>query len=393
MMHSLPRKFRVAVPDESIADLHARLDRARWPDQLEGVGWDDGTELASLRGLVDHWRHAHDWRAAEAQINAFDQFLLEIDGLDLHFLHQRSPHDGAVPLILTHGWPGSIVEFIDLIPRLVRPELFGGRPEDAFHVVCPSLPGYGWSAPARRRGMHIGEVARRHAALMAALGYDAYIAQGGDWGSGVSLQTAAVDPEHCRAVHVNLLALRPPKSVADPQALITADEQPLLQRAAAHQRDGTAYMLVNNTRPQSLGYALQDSPVGLCAWIAEKFQAWSDGGGDPCGAVSRDRLLTNVSLYWYSGSIVSSLRLYRETYLAQQARLLAPLPAAVPLGVAVYPHDIYHAPRAWAQRQLNVVHWFRAERGGHFAAMEQPQVFAEDLWRFKQAAWTPGNGA
>ncbi|HSW20289.1 MAG TPA: epoxide hydrolase, partial [Ramlibacter sp.] len=345
-----PRTFRCSITDSAIKDLHERIDRARWPDQIEHAGWSYGTELHALRELVSYWRHQFDWRLAEAFINQFDQSLLDIDGLDLHFIHQRSSHDSATPLLMTHGWPGSVVEFLDVIPRLTQPERFGGRAEDAFHVVCPSLPGYGFSAAATEPGMHTAKVAERHARLMAEMGYESYIAQGGDWGSGISLQTAALDPRHCRAVHLNLLTMGPPKDVADAQALVTPAERVLLDHAARHQQEGSAYMLLQSTKPQSLGYGLHDSPIGLCAWIAEKFQSWSDCQGDIRNAVSWDKLLTNISLYWFTGTITSSLRLYRETAVAHAAGLIPRLPVSVPLGMAVYPRDIYHVPRAWVER-------------------------------------------
>ena len=378
------RTFRCEVPAHAVADLHERIDRARWPDQINDDAWSYGTELNYLRELVDHWRHGFDWSRAQADINQFSHFLIDIDGLDIHFIHQRSPHANATPLLITHGWPGSVVEFMELIPRLTEPERFGGRAEDAFHVIAPSLPGYGFSPAAREPGMHVYKVAERHVRLMAELGYTNYIAQGGDWGSGITLATAAIDPQHCRAIHLNLIMLSPPKDVPEPLALATPDERKLLERAAWHQREGSAYTKLQCTKPQSLGYGLHDSPVALCAWIAEKFHDWSDCRGDIRNAISWDRLLTNISLYWFTNSIVSSLRLYKET---QVARGLGPAqqPVKVPFGMAVYPYDIYHAPRAWVERKFDVRHWFVAENGGHFAAMEQPQTFAEDLWRFKQA--------
>ena len=254
---------------------------------------------------------------------------------------------------------------------------------DAFHVIAPSLPGYGFSPGAREPGMHIRRVAERHVQLMAELGYSSYVAQGGDWGSGITLGTAAIDPQHCRAIHLNLIVMPPPKDVPEPLALATQEERMLLERATRHQREGSAYMKLQCTKPQSLGYALHDSPVGLCAWITEKFHDWSDCRGDIRNAISWDRLLTNISLYWFTNSIVSSLRLYKETQVArgldasqEQSRYRS--------AVAVYPFDIYHSPRAWVERKFDVRRWFIADRGGHFAAMEQPQIFAEDLWRFKR---------
>jgi len=381
---SAVRPFRCAVPDAAIADLHARLDHTRWPDQPDGLGWSHGVDRNMLQELVRYWRHQFDWRGAEAGLNRFDQFMLEIDGLDIHFIHQRSSHARATPLLLCHGWPGSIVEFLDVIPRLTQPERFGGGPEDAFHVVCPSLPGYAFSPAPTARGFNIRDIAQRHAALMAALGYTAYIAQGGDWGAGITRQQAMVDPAHCRAIHLNLVNLGAPGDIEDPLSLVTPEEHERLDRMARHQREGTGYYAIQSTKPQTLAYALQDSPVGLCAWLTEKFHDWSDGDGDLRRVIGWDRLLTNIALYWFSGCIASSVRLYRDNALAMATGVVRHAPIAIPVGVAVYPREIYHAPRAWVERALPLVHWFVAERGGHFAALEQPQIFAQDLWRFKQ---------
>jgi microsomal epoxide hydrolase len=377
------RNFRLAISDDAILDLHARLDRTRWPDQLDDVGWSYGTELNYLRELVDYWRHAFDWRQAEAAINRFDQYLLAIDGLDTHFIHQRSPHAGAMPLIISHGWPGSIVEFLELIPRLTEPEKYGGRAEDAFHVVAPSLPGYGCSAAATAPGMTPHKIAQRHLELMTALGYERFVAQGGDWGTMVSRATAELAPERCRGLHLNMVLAEPPPAMADPTAGLDEHERQALQDRQRMVTDGFGYYRQQSTRPQTLAYGLNDSPVGLCGWIAEKFQAWTDCEGEIRNAVSWDALLTNISLYWFTGTIGSSVRLYKEHEVAQRQRPGLPY-IDVPTGGAIYPCELMRPPRAWAERHYRLVHWFEAERGGHFAAFEQPQVFAADLWRFKQ---------
>jgi epoxide hydrolase len=384
---STPRRFQCRIDDAAIRDLHERLDRTRWPDQLDDVDWSYGTEKNYLQQLVQYWRHQFDWRAAERNINRLDQFLLDIDGLDIHFIHQRSPHANAAPLILCHGWPGSIVEFLNVIPRLTEPEKFGGRAEDAFHVVCPSLPGYGFSPAAPTSGMGPYRVAQRHTQLMAALGYDSYIAQGGDWGSMVTRYMADIAPQHCRAIHLNLVVADAPDAVADPLALCSAEERHALKEYSGTVADGFGYFRIQSTRPQTLAYALTDSPVGLCAWIAEKFYAWTDCRGDIRNAVSWDDLLTNIALYWFTGTIGSSVRLYKE-FIQTGARGEPRLGrCAVPTGAAIYPREIQRPPKAWVEHQYNLVHWFKAERGGHFAALEQPEIFAEDLRRFKQAAW------
>ncbi|CAN7190435.1 epoxide hydrolase [Phenylobacterium sp. LjRoot225] len=385
------RPFKVTIPDEALSDLHARLDRTRWAGEFEDPDWAYGANLPYLQALATYWRHDFSWRDAEARVNAFDQYLLELDGLDLHFIHQRSPHENATPLLMCHGWPGSIVEFLEVIPRLTTPEAFGGSPEEAFHVVCPSLPGYGFSAAPSRPGMHPGVIADRHHRLMTALGYDQYLAQGGDWGSPITQLTAVRAPENCRAIHVNLLTPQPPRDVADPMALLRAHEREWLADNERHQRDGAAYSQLQSTRPQTVAAALADSPVGLCAWIAEKFHYWcdceQDGRRDIRNAVSWDALLTNVSLYWFSNSIAASMRLYKELAQALERRefsLSGRLP--VPLGVTVYPREIIKSPRAWAERRGEIIHWAEPARGGHFAAMEQPQAFAEDLRRFAKNA-------
>ena len=384
-----PRPFRFEVPAAAVSDLHRRLDGTRWPDEVNDEASGYGLRLSYLCELVDYWRHRFDWPAAQARINALPQFLLELDGLDLHFIHARSPHAQAMPLLITHGWPGSIIEFLELIPRLTEPERFGGRPEDAFHVVAPSLQGYCGSPPAQAPGMSPRVIAQRHARLMAALGYDGYIAQGGDWGSLVTHLTAESDPAHCRAAHFNLLTPAPPEGVADPMSLVQPQEMAYLAAARHYAEEGSGYYHQQRTRPQTLAYALADSPVGWCAWVAEKFEAWSDceqdGRRDLRNAVSWDALLTNVSLFWFTGTVASSLRLYREQTLADGGNTMPRLGRLqIPVGAALYPGEIFRSPRAWAERRYSIAHWYEAPRGGHFAAMEQPQLFAEDFWAFRR---------
>lgn len=383
--------YKLAIPDAALADLEQRLRQTRWPGEFDDPAWTFGANLPYLRELVAYWRDEFDWRSAEATINRFDNFRLSLDGLDLHFIHQRSPHASAAPLLMTHGWPGSVVEFLEVIPRLTRPELFGGSPDEAFHIVCPSLPGFGLSAAPSAPGMHPGVIADRHNRLMLALGYERYLAQGGDWGSPITQLTATRAPENCRAIHVNLLTPSPPRDVADPLALVRDHEKAWLAGNMHHNALGAGYFALQSTRPQTPAFALADSPVGLCAWIAEKFHYWcdceQDGVRDIRNAVPWDALLTNVSLYWFSNSIASSMRLYKEFALALERGELAlggRLP--VPMGITVYPHEIFKSPRAWAERRGKIIHWAEPSRGGHFAAMEQPQAFAEDLRRFAASA-------
>ncbi len=379
-----PRPFRCNISDAAIHDLHTRIDNSRWPDQVEGVGWSYGTDRSYLQELTTYWRQHYDWRQWEAALNRFDQFLLEIDGLDIHFIHQRSPHADAVPIILCHGWPGSIVEFLGVIERLTQPERFGGRAQDAYHVICPSLPGYGFSQAATTPGMGPYQIAKRHVSLMAELGYESYVAQGGDWGAFITRYMADLAPTQCRAIHLNLVAADAPRNEADPLSVATSKERSAVEEYAATVADGFGYFRIQSTRPQTLAYGLADSPVGLCGWIAEKFYAWSDCDGDIRNAISWDALLTNVALYWFTNTIGSSARLYKE-YIQTRTRgepLLGQ--CSVPTGAAIYPRELQRSPKAWIERQYNLVHWFEAPRGGHFAAMEQPQIFSEDLWRFQQ---------
>lgn len=379
------RPFQCEVPDSAIADLHQRLDLTRWPDELDDVGWSFGVPKAYLQELIRYWRHQFDWRRAEAELNAFPQFMVEIDGIDTHFIHQRSTHADATPLILTHGWPGSVWEFFHVIERLTQPEKFGGSKEDAYHVVCPSLPGFGFSGTVRGTDMGMRVVAERHAKLMAILGYSRYFAQGGDIGSGVSRLQPLVDPDHCKAMHVNLVAMAPPKDLADPMAVVTPAERERMKHTQHHQQDGTGYQIMQNTRPQTLAYALTDSPAGWCAWVTEKFCTWADCDNDIRNVSDWDHMLGNISLYWFTGTIASSLRFYRQNTQANISGRNGFGPISAPCGVALYPKEIFQAPRAWVEREFNLVHWSEAEKGGHFAAMEQPQYFAEDLWRFKHA--------
>lgn len=390
------KPFRWQISDREISDLRTRLDLTRWPDQVNDADWSWGTDLETLRELAAYWRNSFDFQAAAARLNRHDQFVLPLDGLDLHFIHQRSPHPQARPLVLTHGWPGSVVEFLDVIPRLTEPERFGGRVEDAFHVVCPSIAGFAWSQSGTVPGMGPVQVARRHAALMAALGYDRYLAHGGDFGSPITQLLSSLDADHCDALHVTVLTPTPPRDVADPMALLAPHEHAWLADAERHQREGNGYFHLQTTRPQTLAYALIDSPVGLCAWITEKFHAWADierdGVRDLRNAVSWDTLLTNVSLYWFSGCIASSMRLYKEMMRAfATGEMALPLPISRPLGVSVYPREIYKAPQEWVRRQYPLVHWHEAGQGGHFAATEQPEAFARDLWRFGQAVRERGD--
>ena len=371
--------FTVDVPDAVLDDLRERLARTRLPNQVDGAGWSQGTELGYLADLIAYWHDEFDWRAAEARINAFDQYLTEIDGQRLHFVHQRSPEPDALPLLISHGWPGSIVEFLDVIGPLTDPRAHGGDPADAFHLVAPSLPGYGFSGPTHESGWHPRRIAGAYAELMAALGYDRYGVQGGDWGSIVCANVADLDPTHVAGLHLNFLTVPKPAD-ADPGALSPA-EQADLANMAEWRRTGAGYQEIQGTKPQTLGYALEDSPAGLCAWIAEKFGAWSDGAPEPEASFTRDQLLTNITVYWATATATSSTRLYYE--MRQVGRDALPQEyVAVPTGVANFPGEVTRTPRAWAEHRYNIVHWTEHDRGGHFAAMQVPDLFVPDVRAF-----------
>jgi microsomal epoxide hydrolase len=367
--------FRIDIPQADLDDLRDRLGRTRWPDQLPGAGWDYGIPLAYVQELAGYWRDEYDWRVHEARLNGFGQFVTTIDGARVHFLHIRSAVPDAMPLIITHGWPGSVVEFWDIIGPLTDPAACGGSPSDAFHLVIPSIPGYGFSGPTRDRGWDARRVARAWAALMSRLGYQRYGAQGGDWGAIISRELGLADPERVVGVHLNMLITRPP----DDPGELTEEEIRRLQAARQFRNTGSGYNMIQATRPQTLAYGLSDSPAGQLAWITEKFYEWTDAGL-PHEAVDRDQLLTNVTLYWLTGTAGSSARLYYET---RQARGWNPVARSdVPTGVAVFPREIAPAIRRFAEESDNITHWSEFDRGGHFAAMEVPDLLTGDVREF-----------
>jgi pimeloyl-ACP methyl ester carboxylesterase len=376
-MSDVVEPFEVRVDDAVLADLRTRLELTRIPDQIEDTGWEYGIPLDYLRDLVEYWRESYDWRKHEAQLNELPNFRTTVDGQSIHFVHARSEHPDAYPLLLMHGWPGSVVEFLDVIPRLTAPEAHGGRAADAFHVVVPSLPGYGFSEPTRTRGWDVVRIARAFAELMSRLGYGRYGAQGGDWGAQIATRIGASDSEHCAAIHLNMPIAAPP----DARVPLTDTEQADLAAMRTFQREESGYALEQGTKPQTLAVALNDSPAGLLAWIVEKFRTWSDCDGDPESIFTRDQLLTNVTVYWVTGTIASSARLYWEHQHAAPGDA-APGYVGVPTGVARYPKEILRFPRSWVERSYNVTHWADMPRGGHFAAMEQPARFTDDVRTF-----------
>lgn len=366
------RPFRVAIPQIALDDLTARLDRVRWPERETVTDWSQGVPLGAMQDLVDHWRTRYDWRRCEAAINAHPQFLTELDGLDIHFLHVRSPHADALPLVLTHGWPGSVLEFLTAIPALTDPTAHGGRPEDAFHVVIPALPGYGFSAKPEAPGWDVARIARSSGTLMRRLGYERFVAQGGDWGSAVTRSMAEQRVAGLIGIHLNMVIVFPPDDED------YADAEALEARAAAdaHRQWGLGYSTQQSTRPQTIGYALADSPVGQAAWIYEKFQAWTDNRGTPELAVSRDAMLDTITLYWLTDSAASSARLYWESFRSA----FGSAPIDLPVACTIFPAEMRRPPRRWAEKVFSrIVYWNRAEHGGHFAALEQPELFVEEL--------------
>jgi epoxide hydrolase len=364
--------FRIDIPDADLDDLRQRLRRTRWPEPETVDDWSQGIPLAYVRQLCEYWLDRYDWRATEARLNRLPQFVTEIDGVDIHFLHARSAEQGALPLVITHGWPGSLVEFLKVIGPLTDPVAFGGNAADAFHVVCPSLPGYGFSGKPGRPGWGTGHIADAWDQLMGRLGYERYGAQGGDWGAQVTTAIGMRHPEHVAGIHLNMpIAFPDPAVVDDP----TERERAALDSLEYYGRWDSGYSKQQSTRPQTVGYGLVDSPAGLCAWIVEKFWSWTDCDGDPANVLSRDELLDNVMFYWLPATGASSARLYWESFAEP---FLGPVP--VPVGCSIFPKEIFRPTRRWAQEQFpNLHYWNELDRGGHFAAFEQPEAYVGEV--------------
>jgi pimeloyl-ACP methyl ester carboxylesterase len=380
------RPFRIAVEDDVLRDLKDRLARTRWPDQIEGTAWEYGVPLAEMKPLVEYWRSSYDWRQQEKRLNEFDQFTTRIDGLEIHFVHVRSKHAGALPLVITHGWPGSFVEFQKIIGPLTDPPAHGGKAEDAFHVVCPSLPGFGFSSKPAERGWSSQRMAEVIGKLMARLGYERYGAQGGDWGSGVTRWLAANDRGHCLGGHSNFPSGSRPMD--DPLRGVTPEELERFEQRRRELADQYAYGAIQGTRPLTLGYALNDSPAGLAAWIIDKFWAWSDHGGKLENSFTKDELLDNVMIYWVTQTMPSATRIYFESqHNLPRPASMVPFARAgqpAPMGFALFPKEINVPPRAWVERAMggSLFHWTEMPKGGHFAAMEQPQLLVDDVRAF-----------
>ncbi|MFD5074691.1 epoxide hydrolase family protein [Streptomyces sp. NPDC058371] len=381
------RPFRIDIPDSDLDDLRQRLDRTRWPDELPGVGWEYGVPRDYLRELVHYWRHDYDWRAAEARLNEWPQFTTEIDGATVHLAHIRSPEPDATPLIITHGWPGSVVEFLDVAGPLTDPRAHGGDPADAFHLVVPSIPGFGFSGPTRETGWEFHRVAAAFAELMRRLGYRRYGTQGGDWGAAIARELGRIGTGEVIGVHLNLLPSGSATSEpsADELAPLSPRERERTlaswRRGQKWIRDEQGYADIQSTRPQTLAYALTDSPVGQLAWIAEKFKQWTGAPERPEDAVDRDQLLTNVMLYWLTGTAGSSARIYYErAHAAYWGE--PPEPSTAPTALAVFPHDNFVPLRHVADRTNTIVRWTEFDRGGHFPAMEEPELLVADVRAF-----------
>ena len=370
--------FKIHVDDAVLSDLKQRLARTRFPGEIAKSDWDYGTNLGYLKELITYWHDRYDWRAAERRLNQFDQFTTNIDGLDIHFIHQRSKNPNAMPIAITHGWPGSFVEFTKVIGPLTDPAAHGGNASDSFHVVAISVPGFGFSGKPTEGGYGPERIAGIVTKLMARLGYTRYGLQGGDWGSSISRFAAINDASHVAGLHSNFCLAGPPPGAKDPNEGVTPAE---LERTRARQSffdNERGYFLEQSTKPQTIGYSLDDSPAGLAAWIVEKFSSWSDVDGSVEKKFTKDELLTNITLYWVTQSGASSARIYYENQRAKPPQKRVEVPTAC----AVFPKEISIAPRRWVEAQYNVTRWTEMPRGGHFAAMEEPQLFVDDVRAF-----------
>ena len=366
------RKFQLEVTDAVLDDLKKRLSMTRWPNKETPEDWSQGIPLGYMQELCDYWQHEYDWRAREERFNRFPQFITEIDGVDIHFIHLPSVHENARPLIITHGWPGSVVEFHKVIEPLADPTAHGGNTEDAFHVVVPSLPGYGFSGKPEVTGWGIEKIADIWGALMARLGYDHYFAQGGDWGAMVTTHIGLQDKEHCDAIHLNMPVVIPD---ANTMAELTPSEQASLMSMKFYQDWDSGYSKQQSTRPQTVAYGLVDSPSGQAAWIIEKFYQWTDCNGHPENAISRDELLDNVMMYWLSKSAASSARLYWESFKNPPQDEVD-----IPTGCSIFPKEIVRPSERWIRKRFtNLKYYNELEKGGHFAAFEQPEIFLQEI--------------
>ena len=368
--------FTVNIDTAMLDDLRQRLNNARWPERETCEGWSQGIPLAYTRELANYWASEYDWRRFEKKLNSWPQFVTTIDDIDVHFIHRKSPHKNALPLIISHGWPGSIAEFHKVIDALADPTAHGGSAEDAFHVVAPCLPGYGFSGKPTHTGTSVEKIGRMWGTLMARLGYSRYVAQGGDWGSMITQSMGMTETEHCAAIHINMPIVAPDP---DTMAELTPVEQAALVDMGTYMETGSGYSKQQSTFPQTLGYGLADSPIGQMAWVVEKFYMWTDceanGTRHPENILTKDELLDNVMMYWLNNTAASSARLYWESFSQPNMDLIT-----IPVGCSIFPKEIFRCSRRWAQKRFtNLIHWNELERGGHFAALEQPELFLGEL--------------
>jgi pimeloyl-ACP methyl ester carboxylesterase len=386
MTHPDVRPFRVGVPEEDLVELRRRIAATRWPDRETVDDRSQGVQLAKLRPLVEYWGSGYDWRTVEATLNALPQFITEIDGLDIQFAHIRSPHPDALPLLMTHGWPGSIIELLKVIDPLTNPTAHGGKAADAFHLVLPTMPGYGFSAKPTSTGWGPARMAGAFHQLMVRLGYRRYVSQGGDWGAIISELLAVQAPEGLLGIHVNMPGTVPPGVLRhlrnfDPAPAELSDrEQVAYDRLLHFYRDGFGYAAMMNQSPQTIGYALADSPVAMAAWYYDKFAEWTDSGGEPEKVLSFDEMLDAITLYWLTNTGTSSSRSYWEGAQAGGGPFDAFDIPTLPVAVTVFPAEIYRAPRSWGERAFgNLIWWNEVDQGGHFAAWEQPELFSQEV--------------
>ncbi|MEU1543884.1 epoxide hydrolase family protein [Actinacidiphila glaucinigra] len=387
------RPFRVDIPEADVAELLRRVNATRWPDRETVPDQSQGVQLATMQKLARYWGKDYDWRRIETKLNSLPQYKTRIDGLDIHFIHVRSRHKDALPMILTHGWPGSVLEFLKVIDPLTNPTAHGGRARDAFHLVIPSMPGYGFSERPTTTGWNPSRIARAWAVLMRRLGYTRYVSQGGDWGAVVSDKMAAQKPPGLIGIHVNMPATVPPDiarklACGDPTpAGLSADEKAAYDKLNAFYKTGSGYSAMMVTRPQTEGYGLTDSPAGLAAWMYDKIAAWTDSDGDPLRVLTKDEILDDVSLYWLTNTAVSSSRLYWEN----NANNFNAVSVSIPAAITVFPGEIYQAPLSWAESAYHdLIYYNKAPRGGHFAAWEVPDIFTRELRAAFSALRDPG---
>ncbi len=375
--------YTINISDADLDDLQRRLANTRWPDQLQNTSWEYGTDIQYLRELVSYWQHEFDWRAQETRLNQFDHFTTRVDDLPMHFIHQRSSDPDAIPLLLVHGWPGSISEFTKIIGPLTDPAAHGGNEADSFHVIAPSLPGFGFSGIPIDSGYSPERIALVLAQLMEQLGYDQYALAGGDWGAIINRHIANHYPQRLIGLHSNMIIAGPPADEAQRDAA-DAGELALMESRRAYMANEVGYQQIQGSKPQTLGYGLADSPAGVAAWIAEKFHGWSDmpqgADGDLDNHFSKDEILTNIAIYWFTNTITASTRIYYENRNTPAIKPMTYID--VPTGVAVFPAEIYLAPRTWVEAAYDLRHWTMMPEGGHFAALEKPELYLEDVRAF-----------